>query len=275
MIDDHDVREMLRRRADAVPATPVDAPKTVRRARRRLALNGAVATVAAAAIVVAALAGVDAIRTARLPADGGVVLPTSSPSAPPDSSEPVVLEAGTYRIASLSSSAADFTVTFPQGWMAQHGEIFTKDGADAGVGFYSTFVDDIYADPCTGSDDGRGEVVPVGPGVDDLVSALRRQPGPIASAPVQTALGGYGGTRIDLTLPAGFDFTGCDLPDGLQLWLTPPEDFTVLGADAVTSVYVLDVDDLRQVFVIVRGSAASDEDLRELEAVLASIRIEP
>jgi hypothetical protein len=48
----------------------------------------------------------------------------------------------------------------------------------------------------------------------------------------------------------------------------------VLGADSVTSVYVLDVDDLRQVFVIVRGSGASDEDLRELEAVLASIRIE-
>ena len=275
MIDDHDVREMLRRRADTVPATPVDTPTTVRRARRRLALNGAVATLAAAAIVVAALAGVDAIRTAHLPADSGVVLPTSSPSAAPDSPEPVALEAGTYRIPSLSSSAADFTVTFPQGWTAQHGEIFTTDRDDRGVGFYSTFVEDIYADPCTGSDDGRGEVVAVGPGVDDLVSALRRQPGPNASAPVPTALGGYAGTRIDLSLPGDFDFTGCELPDALQLWVTPPEDYTVLGADGVTSVSVLDVDGLRQVFVIVRGSAASDEDLRELEAVLASIRIEP
>src|SRR5215204_4184960 len=50
MIDDHDVREMLQRRADTVPATPVDTPTAVRRARRRLVLNGAVATVAAAAI---------------------------------------------------------------------------------------------------------------------------------------------------------------------------------------------------------------------------------
>ena len=69
MIDEQDVREMLQRRADTVPATPVDTPKVVRRGRRRLVLNGAVATVAATAIAVATFAGVDAIRTARVPAD--------------------------------------------------------------------------------------------------------------------------------------------------------------------------------------------------------------
>jgi dipeptidyl aminopeptidase/acylaminoacyl peptidase len=69
MIDDHDVREMLQRRADTVPATPIDAPTAVRRARRRLALNGVVATVAAAAIAVATFAGIDAIRSAPIPAD--------------------------------------------------------------------------------------------------------------------------------------------------------------------------------------------------------------
>jgi Tol biopolymer transport system component len=69
MIDDHDVREMLQRRADSVPATPVDTPTAVRRARRRLALNGAVATAAAAAIAVATFAGIDAIRSAPIPAD--------------------------------------------------------------------------------------------------------------------------------------------------------------------------------------------------------------
>ena len=69
MIDEHDVREMLHRRADTVSATPADTPKAVRRARRRLALNGAVATVAAAAIAVATFAGIDAIRSAPIPAD--------------------------------------------------------------------------------------------------------------------------------------------------------------------------------------------------------------
>jgi Tol biopolymer transport system component len=68
MIDDREVREMLHRRADAVPATPAGTATVVRRARRRLVLNGAVATVAAVAIAVATFAGVDAIRTAPIPA---------------------------------------------------------------------------------------------------------------------------------------------------------------------------------------------------------------
>jgi Tol biopolymer transport system component len=75
MIDDHDVREMLLRRADTVPAPPVDTTKVVRRARRRLVLNSAVATVAAVAIVVTAFAGIEAIRTAPIPAEK----PTPSP----------------------------------------------------------------------------------------------------------------------------------------------------------------------------------------------------
>jgi hypothetical protein len=69
MIDEHEVREMLLRRAHTVPAAPVGTPTVVRRARRRLVLNAAVATVAAAAIAVAVFAGVDAIRSAPIPAD--------------------------------------------------------------------------------------------------------------------------------------------------------------------------------------------------------------
>ena len=69
MIDEHEVREMLLRRAHTVPAAPVGTRTAVRRARRRLVLNGAVATVAAAAIAVATFAGVDAIRSAPIPAD--------------------------------------------------------------------------------------------------------------------------------------------------------------------------------------------------------------
>jgi Tol biopolymer transport system component len=69
MIDEREVREMLHRRADTIRTIELDTPTAVRRARRRLALNGAVATVAAAAMAVATLAGVDAIRNAPIPAD--------------------------------------------------------------------------------------------------------------------------------------------------------------------------------------------------------------
>ncbi len=76
MIDEHDVSEMLQRRADTVRATAADTPTVVRRARRRLALNGAAATVAAAAIALATIAGIDAIRSAPIPADR----PTPNPA---------------------------------------------------------------------------------------------------------------------------------------------------------------------------------------------------
>src|ERR687887_1661998 len=76
MIDEHQVREMLHRRANAVPTIVVDAPKAARRARRRLLANGAVAVLAAAAIAVATFTGVDAIRSAPRPADR----PTPSPA---------------------------------------------------------------------------------------------------------------------------------------------------------------------------------------------------
>jgi hypothetical protein len=67
MIDEQNVREMLHRRANAVPTPVVDPPKATRRARRRLFVNGAVAMLAVAAIALAGLAGLDDIRSAPVP----------------------------------------------------------------------------------------------------------------------------------------------------------------------------------------------------------------
>jgi Tol biopolymer transport system component len=81
MIDEHDLRDMLHRRANEVSTIVVDAPKAARRARRRLLANGAVAVLAAAAIAVATFAGVDAIRNAPIPADRSEELGIFSPVA--------------------------------------------------------------------------------------------------------------------------------------------------------------------------------------------------
>lgn len=75
MIDERQVREMLFRRADTIPATPVDTPNAVRQARGRLLVNGLVATVVVAAIAVTAFTRVDAIRSAPIPGDQ----PTTTP----------------------------------------------------------------------------------------------------------------------------------------------------------------------------------------------------
>lgn len=63
---------------------------------------------------------------------------------------------------------------------------------------------------------------------------------------------------------------------GLQVWYSPTADKNfILLADGIASVYIVDVDGERQVFLAQIGSTTSDEDLAELQAVLDSIRIGP
>jgi len=193
-----------------------------------------------------------------------------------DTAKPVAVDPGTYRIPSSEWSAADFTVTFPEGWTVQYGHVFLKDSGHAdGFGFDAVDPDEIYADACEGS---NGQVEGVGPGVDDLATALLQQSGPKTRGPIETTLGGYPATRIDLAVPKGFDLKPCNVKDvGLQIWYSVPADkYFVLLPDGIMSVYIVDVDGSRQTFVTgPRGPATSEKDARELQAILDSIRLEP
>ena len=75
MIDERELREMLERRAGTVSATPTDAPKAIRRARRRLVVNAAVGTLIGLALVAGTLAGVRTIQATPTPADPPTPLP--------------------------------------------------------------------------------------------------------------------------------------------------------------------------------------------------------
>lgn len=186
------------------------------------------------------------------------------------------MEAGTYLVPSSEWSVADFTVTFPEGWAVQYGHVFDRHGdTDEEFGFYAVVVDEIYTNAC------RGEGVPmdVGPRVDDLIAALLDQPGPRSSEPERTTLGGYPAVRIDLEVPHNLDLEKCRLADddvmGLQVWYSVPADkYFVLLPHAAASVYVVDVDGQRQVFLTQVSNHASAADRAELQAVLDSIHIE-
>jgi dipeptidyl aminopeptidase/acylaminoacyl peptidase len=69
MIDERELREMLERRAGTISATPTDAPKAIRRARRRLALNATMGMLVGLAVLAGAFAGLRAIQAAPTPAD--------------------------------------------------------------------------------------------------------------------------------------------------------------------------------------------------------------
>jgi hypothetical protein len=264
-----ELHDLLERRASGYePASDLFDRVLARRHRReRIRRTGS-------AVVALLVAGIVIGGLLRAIPGGGVSdrAPASVPPAIPSSTEPVALEAGTYVISSSRSSVADFTATFPEGWMVQYGDTFSKHpDSEEGVGFYSTFVDTIFADACEGSD---GDLVEVGPSVDDLAAALRHQPGAETSGPVETTVAGFAATRIDLTVPKGFVLKNCSLPDALQIWMSPPDAYTVLFPDGVASAYIVDVDGQRQVFWTWTASAASDEDQQELQGVLDSIQIE-
>ncbi|MGH3345388.1 MAG: hypothetical protein ACRDO4_00275 [Nocardioides sp.] len=185
-----------------------------------------------------------------------------------------VIAPGSYRIPSSVWSAAEFTVTFPEGWTVQYGHVYHQNDQQGETAeFYAIDLDEIYTDSC------HGEGIPqaLGPGVDDLVTALLAQKGPVASEPVETTLGGYPATRIDLAIPKGLDLADCRLADdgvlGLQLWYSAPADkYFVLQPSGAASIYVLDVDGDRQVFLTQQFSPAR-EHRAEVQDVLDSIRV--
>lgn len=210
--------------------------------------------------------------------------PTPSVATPPsmpdvaDASgdrQSIPIEPGTYVMPRSAWSVADFKATFPEGWSVQYGHVFARDtGPGDEFGFYAVLVDEIYADACRGE---RGDVVTVGPGAQALVDALLEQPGPAQRGPFDTTLGGYPATRVDLRMPLRMMQRNCFIGPGtgMQIWYSEPTDkYFVLLPDGFASVYVVDVNGERQVFLAQVGDPRSAADRAELQAVLDSIRIE-
>ena len=193
-----------------------------------------------------------------------------------DGDEPAPIEPGTYLIPASPWSVADFTVAFPDGWTSQYGHVYGTHGDEPDeLGFYAVVVDEIFSDSCAPEDESTQAV---GPHVDDLYTALRRQAGGAAvSQPVRTTLGGYPATRIDLEIPEHLKVSECRMaPAGLQIWYSEPADkYFVLLPGAVARVYILMVGGERQVFLAQVGDPRSAEDRAELRRVLDSIRFGP
>lgn len=132
-------------------------------------------------------------------------------------------------------------------------------------GFWN--VDNVYADPC---DAAAGELdPPVGPSVDDLVTALSSQPSIAASAPVGVTVGAFQGKQIDLTV---LD-SGADCPKSL-LWSAGTDNVEEPPGFS-TRVMVLDMDGVRVLVNAMQADEPDAEILAELQRILDSIRIGP
>jgi hypothetical protein len=240
--------------------------------------GGWIAAASAAFVVLITFIGIQFLpATDRSP--GPLDQPTTT-VAPPRSDFPESgpVEAGTYHIEPSESSVAGVTLTLPDGWEAHDGlpYVIKASGPDEEAFFYFVTVDAIYSDPCVGSaGEEGGDLMQVGPSVDDLAQALLNQPHTVATGPVDTTLGGLPAKRIDLTMADDFDTAECNVPVGLQIWYSEPADnYFVLLADGTASVYILDVNGERQVFLTQVRDATRAEDVVELKAIIESIVID-
>jgi hypothetical protein len=128
---------------------------------------------------------------------------------------------------------------------------------------------------------------PVGPGVDDLATALSDlAPFRVTSPPKDVTVYGYRGKHLELTVPdmpvdSEGNFTSCvDL--NLASWMSPnggpPGDnafFGYSGPGYTEEFWILDVEGTRLMIAAERSAGSPFHDLAEQQAILDSIRIDP
>jgi hypothetical protein len=179
------------------------------------------------------------------------------------------LESGTY---SLTQFPVSVTFDIPPGWFscsegpAEQGVCHRVAEGTPGVGVAFVIVDNVVADPCTTSD----EMVdpPVGPSVEDLVTALVNLEGFEITPVMDITVGGFSGKQFSMTAPGG---AACEL----KTWASERRTNTV-GPGEVNLLRIIDVDGVR---VVISGSyfpdAASEAAITDLEQVMASVHFAP
>ena len=125
-----------------------------------------------------------------------------------------------------------------------------------------------FVDPCTN----HTLVKPApGPGVDALADAFAHQPGTTAGPPTAVTVGGYRGKVVELTVTA--DITKCDR---FTIWASPDGNSRfVQGTNEMNRMYILDVGGRRFTFSARIPARTTAADRAELEAILASLDIQP
>ncbi len=265
-----DVFAMLDTNTQRVSAWPV----------RRIAelSNATRLAIGAAAAVVVAVVGIN-----LLPSSGGVGGPGASTSTSPSPTRapagaPAVqgtpgpdtwgeLEPGTHII---GTPQMRIQLTMPAGWSGDETGIGLFPGLWTGMLGLNPIpyeIKYVVTDACAREAD--VELAAVGPTVDDLATALASQAGIQTSGPTDVAVGGYPAKKLVLKL-----LPECPPRDGLWADASRTYGLGLRGGETGT-VYIVDVEGSRLVIMSSFMVKASAEHVAELEAITASIEIDP
>jgi hypothetical protein len=239
----------------------------------RVAIVSAVAILALAFAWVTSGPSQDGVA-ATLPTPAPTSALTPAPTTMPTASPTVLPHAGTLLPGRYRFAESPLSVEVPAGWHAEGGFVITKDygtrDAEFGAAFTVWEITGTYVDPCTD----HTLVAPApGSGVDELAADLASMPGTVADQPTNVTIDGYRGKAVEVTVAT--DIASCGI-DSFWLWASPDGDHRyVNGSNEVNRIYIVDVDGERLTFAARITPATTTADRAELEAMIASIRIEP
>jgi hypothetical protein len=168
-------------------------------------------------------------------------------------------EAGSYEDIRVTIAVPDgwAGAPFQSLWLAEEG-----NGAPAGAGLVFTTGAQLLTDPCL---DGQDSYIQIGPTVADFVDAVAKHPLLDTTTPVDVDLAGHSGKYFDLQVPA--DISKCEV-------YRPWEWLYAQGPSHRWHVWVLDVDGVRVVVQSTDYAGTSAQRQAELQAIVASTKIE-
>jgi hypothetical protein len=247
---------------DQVPATPQR--RVWWPARRLFEMNRALAygVAAAAAVVVAALLGFNYLISpnigARSPSE-----PSPTPAAPADVMPPGgPLDAGPYQLGEAFPVPLAFDLPSGLESCGDAGERVVCLPSAIGVSFLT--IENVVVDPCDPSDELRDP--PVGPSVDDLVTAIRELPGFQASSVADVTVDGYAGKEFEVTAPVN---PGC----GLATWASPGR-VNGVGEAETNRIRIVDVDGTRVAIFLAYFPSTPHADVIQLQEIVDSVRFD-
>jgi hypothetical protein len=232
------------------------------------------AAIAAAALVAAVVAGINLLPGSQTGV-GGVSPPASpspSPSANPEPTASLVTHVVRPGGFDEDPRAASITFTFdaPASWEPfEKNAVLIDDNAppDGAALFIYVGADvGLFSDPCRPEPRGEADI-PVGPTVDDLVTALIDHPSLEVTSPVGVTLGGYSGTYLDLLVPD--DISPCATYHAMDAHIYAQ------GPGHRWHMWVLDVGGVRVLVETDDYAGTSAQRRAELQSIVDSIQITP
>jgi len=273
-VNEHELREMLQHRAGTISAIPTEAPKAIRRARRRLLFNVTVGALAGLAIIAGAFTGVRTLRAAPTPADHPAPAPTVN-EEPPTLLPTGSLEPGRYILSTLAPHFDDayrVSIEVPPGYR-NVGDFAVLQGGLVESGVSAWVVASVYEDGC----EGANSLVDrwAGGSTDGLVDLLVNQAGFRSTAPTDVVVDGFAGTYMERTLSARTVPDDC-VTHRFMVWRTRGNGKRWLAhAGQHDLLWILDVDGAPLVIDAAVDADASAQDRAEVIRMVDSIQIDP